>query len=514
MTAISATFTLLILAQALAQPAADRRLQAIEPFVGSDVFAVLEVDLARADFPALAVRVLGDSPSGPFTGMKNLQWPEALRLAGAKEIYFVFSMIDMPGQPFVVVPLADGANAAEIGRLFQPGGKARGLVGASASATVHNAVFAGPPAALERVRRAVAPPRQELAAAFASADGAATAARLVIIPSADSRRVLEEMVPSFPVELGGGPITELSRGLLWAAIAVDGGAQPQLRVVVESKDAGAAQALERLAQNAKAYLIRSPDLQKLSPELPKILADVKPTVEGSRVTLTVDAKHAASLVDSVLRPSRQAAIRSQCVNNEKQIGLAIHNYIAVNGSFPPAFTQDKAGKPLLSWRVLILPYLEQDALYKEFRLDEPWDSPNNKALISKIPVTYRCPAESDKLAGQGKTRYLTPRGKATIFPGTEIIKLRDVTDGTSNTIMVVDAGDANAVIWTKPDDWNVDPEPNTAAVFSSHSGSNGNGSNFGIADGSVRFISEKIKPAVLKALLSRNGGEVISWDDL
>jgi Protein of unknown function (DUF1559) len=514
MTAISAAFTLLILAQAPVQPAADRRVQAIEPFVGSDVFAVLEVELARADFPALAVRVLGESPSGPFTGLRDLQWPEALRRAGAKELYFVFSMIDMTGQPFVVVPLTDGADAAEISKLFQPGGKARGLVGACESATVHNAVFAGKPAALERVRRAVAAPRPELAAAFAAAEGRETAARLVLIPSADTRRVLEEMIPSFPAELGGGPITDLSRGLLWTAIAVDTGPQPQLRVMAESKDAGAAQSLQRLAENLRTYLVRSPDLQKLSPELPKILADLNPTVDGSRVTLTVDAKQAASLADSVTRPARQAAMRSQCVNNEKQIGLAIHNYISVHGAFPPAFTQDKAGKPLLSWRVLILPYLEQDPLYKEFHLDEPWDSDHNKALISKIPVTYRCPTGNDNLTAQGKTRYLTPRGKATIFPGTETIKLRDVTDGTSNTIMVIDAGDANAVIWSKPDDWDVDAEPDTAAVFRSHSGSQGNGSNFGIADGSIRFLSEKIKPAALKALLSRNGGEVINWDDL
>ena len=207
-----------------------------------------------------------------------------------------------------------------------------------------------------------------------------------------------------------------------------------------------------------------------SPDLPKIVAEAKPNIDGSRITINFDAKQAASLVNAITRPARQAAIRSQCVNNEKQIGLAIHNYIAKHGSFPPAFTVDKAGKPLLSWRVLILPYIEQDALFKEFHLDEPWDSPHNKALIARMPPTYRCPGESDDLARQGKTRYLTPRGKATIFPGTETIKLHDVTDGTSNTIMVVEAGDANAVIWTKPDDWQVDPEPNTAGVFSSHTG--------------------------------------------
>jgi prepilin-type processing-associated H-X9-DG protein len=249
------------------------------------------------------------------------------------------------------------------------------------------------------------------------------------------------------------------------------------------------------------------------PELPKILADVKPSVDGTRITMNIDAKQAAALVDSISRPARQAAIRSQCVNNEKQIGLAIHNYIARHESFPPAYTADKAGKPLLSWRVLILPYLEQDALYREFHLDEAWDSPHNKALIARMPPPYRCPGESDDVASQGKTRYLSPRGKATIFAGTETVKLRDVTDGTSNTIMIVEAGDANAVVWTKPDDWNVDPEPNLAGIFSSHTGGSGNGSNFGFADGSVKFLGEQIKSATLRALMSRNGGEVISADD-
>jgi prepilin-type processing-associated H-X9-DG protein len=209
------------------------------------------------------------------------------------------------------------------------------------------------------------------------------------------------------------------------------------------------------------------------------------------------------------RSAGRAAIGSSCVDNEKQIGLAIREYIAHHDSFPPAFSRDKVGKPLLSWRVLILPYLDQDALYKEFHLDEAWDSPHNKALIAKMPATYRCPNEGDDLASQGKTRYLSPRGKATIFAGTETVKLRDVTDGTSNTIMVVEAGDANAVVWTRPDDWDVDPQPNTAGVFGSHSG----GTNVGFADGSVRFIGEKIKPATLRALMSRNGGEVISADD-
>ena len=159
-------------------------------------------------------------------------------------------------------------------------------------------------------------------------------------------------------------------------------------------------------------------------------------------------------------PRERPRFVPRCVNNEKQIALAIHNYISAHKLlFPPAYTTDKAGKPLLSWRVLILPYLEQEALFKEFHLDEPWDSEHNRTLIAKMPATYRCPLENADTARQGKTRYLAPRGPSTIFRGAEPISLRDVTDGTSNTIMVLETGDDQAVIWTKPDDWEVPADP-------------------------------------------------------
>ena len=186
----------------------------------------------------------------------------------------------------------------------------------------------------------------------------------------------------------------------------------------------------------------------------------------------------------------------------------MHNYHDVHKTFPPAYTVDKAGKPLLSWRVLILPYLEQEALYKEFHLDEPWDSEHNRALIDRMPPTYHCPAGSSKRADVGKTTYLTPRGKATIFPGPEGIKIQKVTDGTSNTIFVVDASDDRAVTWTKPDDWDVDPKPDLKGIFGHHPG----GTPFSFADGSVRFIKETVDPKVLEMLITRDGGEVISSD--
>ena len=110
------------------------------------------------------------------------------------------------------------------------------------------------------------------------------------------------------------------------------------------------------------------------------------------------------------------------MNNLKQIGLAIHNYAQANKTFPPAYTVDKDGKPLLSWRVLILPYLEGDDLYSEFHLDEPWDSEHNKKLLSRMPAVFRDP--DSKLAAQGKTNYLTVRGEKTVFSGEKPIAFR------------------------------------------------------------------------------------------
>ena len=158
----------------------------------------------------------------------------------------------------------------------------------------------------------------------------------------------------------------------------------------------------------------------------------------------------------------------------------------------------------------ILPYLDQQKeLYDQFHLDEPWDSPHNKALIPRMPRVYACPSGSKTIAAEGKTTYLTPRGPASLFPGAQPIGIKDVTDGTSNTIMAVDAADAAAVIWTRPDDWEVAPNLQIQAIFGHHPA----GTNFAFADGSVRFLKPTIVPKVLQALITHNGGEVISADD-
>ena len=209
-----------------------------------------------------------------------------------------------------------------------------------------------------------------------------------------------------------------------------------------------------------------------------------------------------SLLLPAVQAAREAARRSQTVNNLKQIGLAFHNYHDVNKAFPARASFDKKGKPLLSWRVHVLPFLEQQNLYRQFHLDEPWDSDHNKKLIPQMPAVYHNPSSPPR---PGMADYLGVSGKGLMFDGTKGRPIADIRDGTSNTIMVVEVDPNRAVTWTKPDDWEYNNDKPLAGLGNAHPG----GFNALLADGSVRFISNTIDLKVWRALLTVAGGESV-----
>jgi hypothetical protein len=217
------------------------------------------------------------------------------------------------------------------------------------------------------------------------------------------------------------------------------------------------------------------------------------------------------LLTSVWKPIanlRGRAIRQQSSNHLKQFGLAMHNYHDTYKSFPAPASYGEDGQPLLSWRVHLLPFLEQSDLYRQFHLDEPWDSEHNRALIQKMPRIYRSPAS--KFAKPGYTTYLLPVAPETVFPGGQGLPIKEIKDGTSNTIMVIEADDDQAVVWTKPDDLEIDWDNPAAGLGGLHDG----GFYVGLCDGSSRFIASSIPADTLRALFTRSGGEVIPWSDL
>jgi hypothetical protein len=205
--------------------------------------------------------------------------------------------------------------------------------------------------------------------------------------------------------------------------------------------------------------------------------------------------------------SRPSADLETSKNRLKQLGVAVGHYAKAHRVFPPTYRADKESKkPLLSWRVSILPYLGHRDLYDQFHLDEPWDSEHNKKLIEKMPEVFRAPGGK---APVGHTNYLTVRGDQTLFPGARRITFRDIRDGTSHTIMLVEASDAKSVPWTKPVDYEYDPENPSAGLVGLRTG----GFLICMADGSVFLLREDCPKDVLDAAYGRAEGKRVPLRD-
>src|SRR5262245_20645213 len=187
--------------------------------------------------------------------------------------------------------------------------------------------------------------------------------------------------------------------------------------------------------------------------------------------------------------------------NLKEIALAWHNYHDSNNHFP-CNEVSKDGKVLLSWRVQILPYIEQLDLYQQFKLDEPWDSENNKKLIDKMPKLY------EPVRGKfdpGMTFYQVFTGKHGLLKSGEKQHLAGITDGTSNTILCVES--AKPVVWTKPDDLVFDGKdvPALGGLFDGKF-------HVAMCDGSVRRFKKGVDADVMRGLITPQGGEVVNVD--
>jgi hypothetical protein len=193
-----------------------------------------------------------------------------------------------------------------------------------------------------------------------------------------------------------------------------------------------------------------------------------------------------------------AGMRDQATRNLKMIGLAMHNYASVNTYLPPAAICDKNGKPLLSWRVAILPFIEEQNLYTQFHLDEPWDSEHNKKLISRMPKAYVLPGDNAKHE-MPSTYYRMFVGNNAITDWRRGRSLEQITSagGCSNTIMVVESADA--VPWTKPEELEYDPNKPVKLGYHFE-----NTANVAMADGAVRVIRKGIKDEVLHDAIQYN----------
>ncbi len=242
-----------------------------------------------------------------------------------------------------------------------------------------------------------------------------------------------------------------------------------------------------------------PSPPSIPPPLPRPARKSSPSPVRLLVGFAIVAVVIALLLPAV-EWALEAARRGQSTNNLKDIGLAMHSYYDAYKHFPARANFDSQGKALLSWRVHLLPFLGQSRLHKEFDLDEPWDSPHNRNLIRRMPSVYQNPSAPAK---PGMAHYVGLVGDGTIFEGSEGRSIREITDGTSNTLMLAEVNPDRAVTWTKPDDLAFDPDNPLAGLGKAHPG----GFLVLLCDGSVRFIPETTGREAFRRLVQIGDGQ-------
>jgi len=201
-----------------------------------------------------------------------------------------------------------------------------------------------------------------------------------------------------------------------------------------------------------------------------------------------------------------AKANAASTNNLKQIALAVINYADEHKGLLPADVTDKDGKPILSWRVQVLPYLDQSELHKQFKFDQPWDSDTNKKLLAKMPKVFVSPRV--KVKATGHTVYQGFAGPGALFePGKQLLFPASIPDGTSNTIMCVESSVAAA--WTKP----ADLPFNEKADLPDFGKAYGSKPLIVMCDGSVRTLdTTKTSAQTIKHAITVAGGEVLGSD--
>lgn len=211
------------------------------------------------------------------------------------------------------------------------------------------------------------------------------------------------------------------------------------------------------------------------------------------------------------RTAREAARRNSCMNNLKQISLALSNYESANGAYPPAYTVDADGRPLHSWRTLILPYMEQLPLYKTIDLTKPWDDPANERAYNAMPDVYGCPSDLDAHEHPNVTNYLAVVTPESVIRTANSLTYDDLPN-PAQAILVIDAGPKHGVHWMSP----VDADEQLVFGLGPDSELPHNGNIFlaMYGDGHSGALSVDVAPTVRQALITATDEDNMALGDI
>ena len=366
---------------------------------------------------------------------------------------------------------------------------------------------------------------EKLRAADAEADVVA------VVLTEPFRGLLKDAPKSLPPGLAAAPglgdITSLPDQLKSATFTVSLAKDTLAKLVLDCADSESAKkvhgGVQKGLEAAKAMVTLAgmmargaPGAKEIEPEAQAALDAATQFVKGIQASqsgeqVIVTAVKPAGLeqfiasLPAAIRKARDAAKgsaeRLTRLNHVKQIASAMHEYHERRLSLPPAALCDKQGKPLLSWRVAILPYLGEGRLYMDFRQNEPWDSPANKQLLERMPAVY----QGQRAAKDGNTSVMLFTGRGTPFEEGKRLTLAGIKDGTSNTIMVIEAGADKAVPWTKPEDLSFDAAAPKAALGQASPP----GYPAALFDGSVFTLRPDVSEETLRRLVNPNDAKPV-----
>jgi hypothetical protein len=509
----------------------------LAPYLNEDTFAVGWIDIGamkdsgnenQAQLLNVLPMLTEDGQAAVIVGMMIEGFVQGFQKAGGQSLYVIAGLADLHvnGGPLVLATSRAGLeHPDELEKLFRDlieenlthnaNPEARQLAERIAIERKGNAVLIGMKSTVARYRSRKSENRAELVEPLTQSSKAGAVATVVFCPGTDFRRVVSELWPELP-----GSLTQL-RGELAAnwrslALAINLPPDPKPRLALQASDHQSAQLFAKLWQNllqeTTEFGGNSAAMEQVKEYAQSFIELLPAKVEGTRVEIEMrtgktDLEKLQALFRNAYNKSAESRRRRERTANLHNISLGLLNYESSHGHLPPAAIYDKEGQALLSWRVMILPYLDEGELYKKFHLDEPWDSPNNRALIAKMPRIYADP--DPKLAPlvlEGKTTYQVPVGPEMIFYNKEGAKWREIKDGTVSTVLIVEVDPSRAVSWTKPEDWEVDLSHPRRGL--ERAGRNVFTAAFG--DGSVQVIDlQKVDDATLRALLTRAGGETV-----
>lgn len=490
-------------------------------FLSDQTLMVGKIDLTRIDVNASFDLLLGMKlPIHDELQMgkaKVSQIKAALLQAGAERIYLNYNQVELFLWPVVYVSLKDITQAETVASLIahlQPGPfpKRPSWLAPGREAgwkVIDNYVVVGNASAIDALAASKPAQRTEFQAASKALKDAPI--QLLMLPTADLRKVIPETMPQLPKELGNGSTANLIKGLQWAVITAALPPQFQSQLIVQTEQPSQALVFQQVWEKMLSTLKEATETPRVSTSgknFYQLLNSINARVDQSQFILDASEERISEIIKLIGR-SLSANLSDELNGSHlRNFVIAMHNFHNDYNRLPNQAICDKDGKPLLSWRVAMLPYLEQDQLYKQFKLDEPWDGEHNKKLIEKMPKTYLHPFAKNVPANH--TLYQVFYSKQGAKPAAAIMETGKITlgmltvqDGTSNTFIVTDAA-AEAVPWTKPADLLYDGKVENLPKLASPRGDGW--AHVGFGDGSVRRFKPGGSPKLLWQLIGRNDG--------